>query len=98
MVVDVILTSIVKIYTNCECNHILEMARRIVARETPRTLAVAAMLFPWAQSCRALAFYSSVSADGRPIRRPAARAASRPARVRSLMRVRSYSANAPASW
>ena len=68
--VDVILTSIVKIYTNCECDHILVMARLMVARETPRLRAVAAMLFPWAQSCRALAFCSSVSAGGRPIRRP----------------------------
>ena len=70
----------------------------MVARETPRIRAVAAMLWPWVRRWRAVAFCSFVSAGGRPMRCPAARAASRPARVRSLMRARSYSAKAPASW
>ena len=71
----------------------------MVARETPRVLAMAATVMS-RRSFNSLAvrILSGVMTVGRPPRRPRARAAARPAAVRSWMRSRSNSAMAPMMW
>ena len=66
-----------------------------VARCTPSTRAISTIDCPLARIACAAETFSGVSAIGRPPVRPRARAAVRPARVRSRMISRSNSARAP---
>src|SRR5215213_5753524 len=69
------------------------------ARLTPRALAIAATVYcPEQYISWATWSLCPVSTDGRPPRRPRARAAASPALVRSRMRSRSNSANAANTW
>ena len=64
------------------------------ARETPRALAIRVGLSPLARLVWAAARISGLMTVGRPPVRPWARAAARPAMVRSRIMSRSSSANA----
>jgi hypothetical protein len=69
------------------------------ARLTPRVVAIAATVYcPDAYISRATWSLWPLSTDGRPPRRPRARAAASPALVRSRMRSRSNSAKAAKTW
>jgi hypothetical protein len=69
------------------------------ARLTPRVSAIAATVYcPDAYISRATWSLWAVITDGRPPWRPRARAAARPAVVRSRMRSRSNSAKAAKTW